>query len=108
MVATKEFTPIRKATMKELAPDFECKGSAYKHERPSGQIHCVRFTNAGAAFGGYYIDFGIHFGYMPSFKIYGSDHKAVHPDAETCALSCLLYTSPSPRDQRGSRMPSSA
>ena len=29
---------------------------------------------------------------------------------EACALSgaCLLYTSPSPRDQRGSRMPSSA
>ena len=24
------------------------------------------------------------------------------------ALRCLLYTSPSPRDQRGSRMPSSA
>ena len=23
-------------------------------------------------------------------------------------ISCLLYTSPSPRDQRGSRMPSSA
>ena len=29
-------------------------------------------------------------------------HKAVEIDA------CLLYTSPSPRDQRGSRMPSSA
>ena len=29
--------------------------------------------------------------------------------AETIALpACLLYTSPSPRDQRGSRMPSSA
>ena len=27
---------------------------------------------------------------------------------EGAALSCLLYTSPSPRDQRGSRMPSSA
>ena len=26
----------------------------------------------------------------------------------TRALDCLLYTSPSPRDQRGSRMPSSA
>ena len=25
-----------------------------------------------------------------------------------CASPCLLYTSPSPRDQRGSRMPSSA
>ena len=28
-------------------------------------------------------------------------HVALH-------LTCLLYTSPSPRDQRGSRMPSSA
>ena len=27
---------------------------------------------------------------------------------ELLPLSCLLYTSPSPRDQRGSRMPSSA
>ena len=27
---------------------------------------------------------------------------------EDLARSCLLYTSPSPRDQRGSRMPSSA
>ena len=25
-----------------------------------------------------------------------------------CFTNCLLYTSPSPRDQRGSRMPSSA
>ena len=25
-----------------------------------------------------------------------------------CIVTCLLYTSPSPRDQRGSRMPSSA
>ena len=30
-------------------------------------------------------------------------------DITACVLSsCLLYTSPSPRDQRGSRMPSSA
>ena len=27
---------------------------------------------------------------------------------ETSIFNCLLYTSPSPRDQRGSRMPSSA
>ena len=26
----------------------------------------------------------------------------------TCHISCLLYTSPSPRDKRQSRMPSSA
>ena len=29
-------------------------------------------------------------------------------DAEDRLNDCLLYTSPSPRDQRGSRMPSSA
>ena len=29
-------------------------------------------------------------------------------DVITPGISCLLYTSPSPRDQRGSRMPSSA
>ena len=28
--------------------------------------------------------------------------------ADTKIIACLLYTSPSPRDQRGSRMPSSA
>ena len=27
---------------------------------------------------------------------------------KNCVFTCLLYTSPSPRDQRGSRMPSSA
>ena len=29
-------------------------------------------------------------------------------EIERCQNTCLLYTSPSPRDQRGSRMPSSA
>ena len=29
-------------------------------------------------------------------------------DLENSGLSCLLYTSPSPRDKRQSRMPSSA
>ena len=30
------------------------------------------------------------------------------PEAFATVRDCLLYTSPSPRDQRGSRMPSSA
>ena len=35
--------------------------------------------------------------------------KVVHRTIGTiCGIGCLLYTSPSPRDQRGSRMPSSA
>ena len=36
---------------------------------------------------------------------YGKDAQRHHLDY---IQSCLLYTSPSPRDQRGSRMPSSA
>ena len=34
--------------------------------------------------------------------------KAFTPPTWTVRKACLLYTSPSPRDQRGSRMPSSA
>ena len=33
---------------------------------------------------------------------------AQHSAKPTKSTTCLLYTSPSPRDQRGSRMPSSA
>ena len=36
----------------------------------------------------------------------GSSHG--HSRIIRLAYNCLLYTSPSPRDQRGSRMPSSA
>ena len=32
----------------------------------------------------------------------------VNADEPLCFVSCLLYTSPSPRDKRQSRMPSSA
>ena len=38
-----------------------------------------------------------------------SGERAIVPgDVDQSHLVCLLYTSPSPRDQRGSRMPSSA
>ena len=38
----------------------------------------------------------------------GDAEKAVEILREQFKKICLLYTSPSPRDQRGSRMPSSA
>ena len=34
--------------------------------------------------------------------------RKLYPDAELPSFDCLLYTSPSPRDKRQSRMPSSA
>ena len=36
------------------------------------------------------------------------DYKASYETEIEAVEACLLYTSPSPRDQRGSRMPSSA
>ena len=42
-------------------------------------------------------------------KIFSHFHGLHHPGGKsTLREVCLLYTSPSPRDQRGSRMPSSA
>ena len=42
-----------------------------------------------------------------SLRIDDSEFEVKVSDVQG-ALTCLLYTSPSPRDQRGSRMPSSA
>ena len=45
--------------------------------------------------------------WRPIFKYtHAGHHKSISPTP--WAIFCLLYTSPSPRDQRGSRMPSSA
>ena len=38
----------------------------------------------------------------------GESHSGSGGGSNSHGSSCLLYTSPSPRDQRGSRMPSSA
>ena len=42
------------------------------------------------------------------FTLYSFHIFNFHADALILVVICLLYTSPSPRDQRGSRMPSSA
>ena len=38
----------------------------------------------------------------------GKDHIVIPPNSFALAETCLLYTSPSPRDRQKSRMPSSA
>ena len=42
------------------------------------------------------------------WELIGKRPPKPKPTAFTLSVACLLYTSPSPRDQRGSRMPSSA
>ena len=41
-------------------------------------------------------------------NVWGVDYDDSIDESNKLRSSCLLYTSPSPRDQRGSRMPSSA
>ena len=41
-------------------------------------------------------------------KVRGTPHNTGDGLTAAWSVGCLLYTSPSPRDQRGSRMPSSA
>ena len=43
-----------------------------------------------------------------AFQFAPASHAAIFPAASTSLMGCLLYTSPSPRDKRQSRMPSSA
>ena len=51
----------------------------------------------------------LNVGCIPSKALLDSSHKFELADHEFEKHGiCLLYTSPSPRDQRGSRMPSSA
>ena len=53
----------------------------------------------------------VKFGFAVLFMSFGLISQAIAQDetaSDIAANICLLYTSPSPRDQRGSRMPSSA
>ena len=46
--------------------------------------------------------------YTLAFFVFWAITMATSALTTLLSMSCLLYTSPSPRDQRGSRMPSSA
>ena len=66
------------------------------------------------AFGRELFDQGVDFGFGTNVDAARGFVKEEYvgtggePSADDRLLLCLLYTSPSPRDQRGSRMPSSA
>ena len=63
----------------------------YAHQLRVRDVVEVRFHRSSRRFGGYSSTFG-----------------EIVADNRDGTYACLLYTSPSPRDQRGSRMPSSA
>ena len=68
------------------------------------------FISASQLYGGTYTMFD---NILPEYginakKVDITDLKVVENSIDDKTRACLLYTSPSPRDQRGSRMPSSA
>ena len=59
-------------------------------------------------FGFKYLDTGILYRVVAFYLKSAEIHSEISKQNVQDSLSCLLYTSPSPRDQRGSGMPSSA
>ena len=78
-------------------------------ERPigisSGQI---RYNTDLHIFEGYHNNVWQSLSSASAEQIYKETFNVVNAQSSFTLSSCLLYTSPSPRDQRGSRMPSSA
>ena len=53
--------------------------------------------------------FAMSFGVLGTYDLFGDGQAWLSiKDSECCGKTCLLYTSPSPRDRQKSRMPSSA
>ena len=77
---------------------------------PEGIDLQVQLSDIGARIGAYVIDqIIIYAALIAAFFLIIFGGIAAAPEiAVTIFIFCLLYTSPSPRDQRGSRMPSSA
>ena len=74
----------------------------YAHERSySDRVDIIEILDSYSERTG--INFKKHFSIKARVNMIGLDM-----DELTQTNFCLLYTSPSPRDQRGSRMPSSA
>ena len=83
-----------KQSMEALIHHFKLYTEGFKV--PAGEIYAAVEAPKGE-FGVYLVSDGTNKPYRLKIRAPGFPH-----------LACLLYTSPSPRDQRGSRMPSSA
>ena len=100
----------------------DSSGSDLQWENPDvicddGTICHLDSTQGGSLAPGFFLDDGKHTMLMqggneivwtPTTGEYVIDVTVNSPTDDDPGNNCLLYTSPSPRDQRGSRMPSSA
>ena len=73
----------------------------------AGEIHCLLGENGAGKSTLCNLVFGVHAPDSGAMLLDGAPYRPRGP-ADALARGCLLYTSPSPRDKRQSRMPSSA
>ena len=97
---------------KDTMLDFLSKSFFFKDLTPSDlkkltrYLHVRHYRPGELLFRQNEIGIGMYFILKGRIDIY-SESNASKDEADILFI-CLLYTSPSPRDQRGSRMPSSA
>ena len=96
----------------ELTPDEESKNSTQEQKLKAGRslitTDATRLSLAGTYEQFYYDHVDAHHKIMQSVWSDSFSSQGTPTANELYFWICLLYTSPSPRDQRGSRMPSSA
>ena len=83
---------------KTLTASCLCKGVKFKtsgEHRNVSNCHCIQCRKTHGIYGAY-------------SNVKDKDIKFINKKTLKWFKSCLLYTSPSPRDKRQSRMPSSA
>ena len=94
-----EYVALGKAMLKKI---FQAEEYEFTEKAVNGVVKQMRVEDADDI----YANVGSgHFNARDVFKKIFPAHKT---QAATPPKDCLLYTSPSPRDQRGARMPSSA
>ena len=98
---------------------------AIARDRKGEDYKCVAVIGDGSLTGGMALEAINHAGHLPKtplLVVLNDNDMSISPPVGALStylnrmrhsppvqfISCLLYTSPSPRDQRGSRMPSSA
>ena len=79
----------------------------YKENVEIAKLKGLKKPPVGEYIGSCFLKIAQHLSYKPNFVNYMFKDDMIGDGIENC-ITCLLYTSPSPRDVSRSRMPSSA
>ena len=93
--ATEQTESIKEAKISESIPLDELK---------PGQLRIIKRNGKVVLFDVSKIEVAITKAFLAVYSSTAAASSSVHQKVDELSKNCLLYTSPSPRDQRGSRM----